>query len=77
MSAKLQRLQADIADHLEEICKLFTQRPKVTIVLRTPWLAGEGDVVLTDDDTALAIAAIKKLEASKTATITPPTGVCP
>ena len=69
---KLLRLQADIADHLERICDLFTQRPKITIIIRTPWLVGEGDVVLTDDSAEEAITALRKLEASKTATITPP-----
>jgi hypothetical protein len=57
-------LQAEVADHLEKICKLFTQRPKITIVIRTPWLAEkglDGDVVLTDDDFDEAIAAINRL----------------
>lgn len=62
----LVNLQANIADHLEKICKLFTQRPKITIVIRTPWLEAEGkegDVILTDDDFDLAISAINKLRA--------------
>jgi hypothetical protein len=43
---------------------MFTQRPKVTIVIRMPWItdAGkDGDVILTDDDFDLAIAAINRL----------------
>lgn len=68
-SRDLVNLQARIADKLEDICKMFVQRPKITIVIRTPWLEGEGDVILTDDDTAEAIAAIHKLEASKTANV--------
>lgn len=58
------RLQELIADHLEDICQMFTRRPKITIVIRTPWLETEGkdgDVVLTDDDFDLAIAVINKL----------------
>lgn len=60
----LVNLQAEVADHLEDICKLFTQRPKITIVIRTPWLDAQGmqgGVVLTDDDFDLAIAEINKL----------------
>jgi hypothetical protein len=60
----LVNLQAEVAEHLEEICKLFKQRPKITIVIRTPWIEAEGkdgDVVLTDDDFDLAIAAINRL----------------
>ena len=57
-------LRDRIAYHLEAISKMFTQRPPITIVIRTPWLEAEGkdgDVVLTDDDFDLAIAAINKL----------------
>jgi hypothetical protein len=61
---KLTRLHEEIALHLDTICRLFTQRPKITIVIRTPWLEAEGkdgDVVLTDDDFDLAIATINRL----------------
>jgi hypothetical protein len=58
---KLRKLRADIAEHLEEIAALFTQRPKITIVIRTGWL-NDGDVVLTDDEADLAIEALRKLE---------------
>jgi hypothetical protein len=59
----LLNLQAEIADHLEAISKLFKQRPKITIVIRTPWLGPnkDGDVVISDDDFDLAIAAIQRL----------------
>jgi hypothetical protein len=57
---RLIALQSVIADHLEDICKLFAQRPKITIVIRTPWLE-DGDVILSDDDFDLAIAAINRL----------------
>jgi hypothetical protein len=66
--AALINLQKRVAGHLEEICKMFTQRPKITIVIRTPWLdeAGkDGDVVLTDDDFDMAIAAINRLRGRK------------
>jgi hypothetical protein len=62
--AKLIRLQQQIAYHLEQICTLFTHRPKITIVIRTPWITeagGDGDVILTDDDFDAAIAAIERL----------------
>lgn len=60
MTDKLETLRADVADHLEEICKLFTQRPKITIVIRTPWLK-DGGVVLTDDDFDAAVGEINRL----------------
>lgn len=49
---RLKLLHNDIAEHLEKICELFTNRPKITILIRTPWLELEGkdgDVLLTDD----------------------------
>jgi hypothetical protein len=61
-------LQSRIADHLEDICKMFTHRPKITIVIRMPWLEAEGKdggVVLTDDDFDLAIAEINRLRDRK------------
>ena len=69
MADKLRLLQAEITDHLEQICLLFTHRPKITIVIRTPWLdaeSKEGGVVLSDDDFDLAIAQINKLRNRKT-----------
>ena len=57
---KLQNLRLEIADRLEEICKLFTQRPTITIIIRTPWLK-DGGVVLTDDDFDAAIAELNRL----------------
>jgi hypothetical protein len=60
----LVNLRERIDDHLEDICKMFTQRPKITIIVRTPWLEAEGkdgDVILSDDDFDLAIAAINRL----------------
>lgn len=53
-----------IAGHLEEIAGMFTRRPKITIVIRTPWLEAEGKeggVLLTDDDLDAAIAGINRL----------------
>ena len=59
-SDKLLVLRSQVADHLEEICKLFTKRPKITIVIRTPWI-DDGGVVLTDYDFDAAIAEINRL----------------
>ena len=64
MSDKLIDLRDGIAYHLEKIAAMFTQRPKITLVVRTPWLDEEGKdggVVLSDDDFDLAIAEINKL----------------
>jgi hypothetical protein len=69
MSDKLQLLHNDISTHLSEIAALFTQPPKITIVIRTPWLP-DGGVLLTDDDLDEAIAEILRLKAKE-----PTTGV--
>jgi hypothetical protein len=66
MSDKLIDLQDSIAYHLDKIAAMFTQRPKITLVVRTPWLDAEGKdggVVIGDDDFDLAIAEINKLRA--------------
>jgi hypothetical protein len=62
---KLIALHERIDRHLNMIARLFTQRPKITIVIRTPWLdeqGKDGGVVLTDDDLDLAIAEINKFK---------------
>lgn len=65
MNDKLVRLQNIISEHLENICTLFTQRPKITIVIRTPWIDAQegkqGGIVISDDDYDAAIAEINKL----------------
>ena len=57
---KVINLRNEVAWHLDEIAKLFKQRPKMTIVIRADWLPN-GDVILTDDDQEKAIAAIRRL----------------
>ena len=69
MSDKLQRLHNDISTHLSEISALFTEQPKITIVIRTPWLP-DGGVLLSDDDLDEAIAEIRRLQVKE-----PTTGV--
>ena len=64
----LKWLQYEVSAHLEKIAKMFTQHPKITIVIRTPWMeaAGkDGGILLTDDDLDLAIAEIARLRAKK------------
>lgn len=60
MSDKLQRVHADVANHLADIADLFTHRPKITIVIRTPWL-DDGGILIGDDDLDEAIAEIQRL----------------
>jgi hypothetical protein len=60
MSDRLTILHGDIAEHLESIAAMFTQRPKITIVIRTPWLP-DGGVLLSDDDFDQAIAEVNRL----------------
>jgi len=50
----------EIADHLDEIAKLF-KKPKVTLVVRAPEMPdGEGDLVMTDDDLDQVVGAIMR-----------------
>lgn len=60
MSAKLQRLHQDISEKLREIDAMFKQSPKITIVIRTPWLE-DGGVLLSNDELEQAIAEIRRL----------------
>lgn len=55
----LTQLHLDLDRDLKRIAKRF-KSPKITLVVRNPQLA-DADVVLTDDDPELAIAAIRKL----------------
>jgi len=57
---KLEKLHAEVAQHLGEISDLFTQPPKMTIVIRTPWLV-DGGLLIGDDDFDEAIAEIQRL----------------
>ncbi len=53
-------LHHSIQSHLIEIERLFVS-PKITIIVRAPRLA-DGDVILSNDDLELAIAAIRNLQ---------------
>jgi len=55
----LRQLHYDLDRDLKRIAKRF-KNPKITLVVRNLDVA-DGDVVLTDDDTEAAIAAIRKL----------------
>ncbi len=59
---RLEELRERMGNKLAEIAEWFVN-PKITIVVRAPHL-NDGDVVLTDDDVELAIAAIRKLYGS-------------
>jgi hypothetical protein len=61
LDAIIQRLHLHLDADLKRIAKRF-KNPKITLVVRNPDVA-DGDLVLTDDDPALAIAAIRKAEA--------------
>jgi hypothetical protein len=64
MSAVLDRLHADIGEHLDAIKSMFKPGAKITLIVRNPSLK-DGDVLLTDDDTREAVAALKRLEKAK------------
>ena len=57
---KLQQVHVEVANRLGEIADLFTQQPKITIVIRTPWLE-DGGILISDDDFDAAIAEIQRL----------------
>jgi hypothetical protein len=58
----LNRLHADISKRLNQIAGLFDPKesPKLTIVIRTPWLE-DGGVMMGNDDFDQAIAEINRL----------------
>ena len=60
--AKLQRIHADISDCLNKICALFDPKntPKLTLIVRTPWLK-DGGLLMGNDDCDEAIAEIQRL----------------
>ena len=66
MSDKLQRLHADISRSLNEIAALFDPKhtPKMTLIIRTPWLE-DGDVLMGNDDYDESIAAINRLRSKE------------
>lgn len=49
----------EIADHLDAI-KAFFKAPKLTLIVRAPELA-DGDLVMTDDRIADAVAALERM----------------
>ena len=57
---KLQRLHADISRKLNEINSLFTEDPKITIIIRTPWLA-DGGVLMSNDNFDEAVKELQRL----------------
>jgi hypothetical protein len=63
LSAKLAHARVEIADHLEGVRALFNEPVKLTIIVRNPAHPnGTRDLVLTDDTTEEAIAALRQLE---------------
>jgi len=64
MSDVLQELQHDISEKLLEIEDMFKRPVKITIVIRTPWLA-DGGVLISNDDFDTALAEIQRLRAKQ------------
>jgi len=61
VSALLHQLHEDLCNDLERIAARFKSRPKITLLIRSPELP-DGDVLLSDDDLALAIKAILRMQ---------------
>lgn len=53
-------MKYEVAGHLSAIAKLF-KNPKLTLIIRNQDLP-DGDVLMSDDDADLAIAAINRLK---------------
>lgn len=61
MNAKdREQLRARVADRLVDMESMFDSRCKLTFLMRAPHLP-DGDLVVTSDDVALAIAALQRL----------------
>lgn len=57
----LKSLHAEVANHCGEISDLFKRGAKVTVLVRNPDLE-DGDMLVTDDQIDLVIAALGKLK---------------
>ena len=66
MRNKLQQLQLDISEHLNQIAALFKEdaKLKLTLIIRTPELE-DGGVLISNDDFDAAIAEINRLKAKE------------
>lgn len=60
MANELVKLHARISQKLNEIDSMFSESPKITIVIRTPWLE-DGGVLLSNDDFDAAVKEIDRL----------------
>lgn len=71
MADVLKRLHEDVSVKLSEIAGLFMkpEEVKITIIIRTPWLA-DGGVVLSNDTDEEAMAEFNRLKNSKSTTVT-------
>ncbi len=52
---------AEVSEHCAQVAKLFKLGARVTILIRNPSLA-DGDMVVSDDDLDLVIAAVARLK---------------
>lgn len=62
--SNLKGLHAEIANHAGDIADLFKSGAHVTILVRNP-VVNDGDVLVTDDQIDLAIAALQNLKAKE------------
>jgi hypothetical protein len=58
---KLAEVHAEVANHCGDIAELFKPGAKVSVLIRNPRL-NDGDMIVTDDDMDLVIAAVQRLK---------------
>ena len=58
------QVHAEVAEHCSQIARLFKAGARVTVLIRNPNLA-DGDMVVSDDETDLAVMALQRLKEKK------------
>lgn len=58
MATKLEKTHAAIVDHMAHIGELFHPGAKITVVVRSPHLGTDADIIVTDDKLAEVINSL-------------------
>ncbi len=60
MSDRMDRLQRDVADHMDRILENFIGERRITVLVRHPTLGAEHDFMLTDDSFDEIVAMVER-----------------